>query len=711
MAPSQLKERSIKAGLFLAAVFATIIVVLILLFLFAEGYQSFVDIPADKFLLGSEWRPDQEPARYGVIPLVVGSLLVTGGALLICVPLGIGTAIFISEVAPKRLREIVKPIIEILASIPSVVYGFFGMIVLGEFLRTTFDLNTGASWFAGSLMLAIMALPTIVSVSDDALNAVPRSLREGSLAMGATRWQTIKKVVMPSATSGIAAAVVLGIGRAIGETMAVVMVTGNSAIIPAPIWNIFAPIRTITATLVIEMGEVPTGSEWYHALFGIAIILFLIVLIVNTIANSVMARIRRKQLALPPPESFGPLGKLISTIIISVILALISIGILSAAVGLMLSLVIVDVGAVVLGLFYLFYLSKREKSFRTVVKERTLSMVEKFKSTQYAARTLKYVVFGLLLAFAIWWFLVALGVILTVGILVVGAMFWLSSKFANQKIKEYGAFSILATSLIISITLLAIILAYIFSRGAWALTDWEFLTESPRQVGRAGGIFPAIVGTLLLVIGAISVALPIGILAAIYLVEYTREGPITRLLRVGVDNLNGTPSIVFGLFGFALFVRYLIGRPSLLAGILTLAFMIIPTIIRTTEEALKSVPNSMREGSLAMGATKWQTIRRVVLPAAIPGIVTGSILSLGRAAGETAPIIFTAVVFSTRYALPNSIFDPVMALPYHLFVLATNVPGGTRMSNGTATVLLVLVLTLYLVAILIRRRYEKKMRW
>jgi phosphate transport system permease protein len=205
-------------------------------------------------------------------------------------------------------------------------------------------------------------------------------------------------------------------------------------------------------------------------------------------------------------------------------------------------------------------------------------------------------------------------------------------------------------------------------------------------------------------------ALPVGVGAAVCLVEYTREGRFVRLVRTGVDLLNGTPSIVFGLFGFAFLVLYLRFGVSLIAGQVTLALMVLPTIIRTTEEALKCVPQGLREGSLALGATRWQTIRRVVLPPAMPGILTGAILAVGRAAGETAPIMFTAVVFSQRF-LPSSLLDPVMALPYHLFILATNVPGARTNQYGTALVLLGLVIGIYAIAILLRDRFQRSVSW
>ncbi|ODS43125.1 MAG: phosphate ABC transporter, permease protein PstA [Candidatus Altiarchaeales archaeon IMC4] len=278
----------------------------------------------------------------------------------------------------------------------------------------------------------------------------------------------------------------------------------------------------------------------------------------------------------------------------------------------------------------------------------------------------------------------------------------------SPKNTQKAAFVLIASSTVIVLFLLGIILYYIISNGMGALS-WEFLTEYPKDLGRAGGIFPAIVGTFYLICGAIIMALPVGVCAAIYLTEYKKEGRVTTVIRSAVELLNGTPSIVFGLFGFAFLVLFIDLGISLIVGQIVLALMVLPTIIRTTEEALKTVPQSIREGSLALGATKWQTIKQVVLPPSIPGIVTGTILSIGRVSGETAPIMFTAVVFSQRF-IPDSIMEPVMALPYHLFVLSTNIPGSRLNQAGTALVLLMIVVGFYLVAILIRNHYKKSTR-
>lgn len=627
------KETAIRTVWFLTALSAIIAIFFILLFLLRDSIPVFERVGLGPFLSGTTWYPTGEPPQYGIFALIVGTVLVTIGAMVFSVPLSIGCAIYISELAPLWAKNLLKPAIELLAGIPSVVYGFFGLIVLTDVIRTTFYISTGETWLAGSILLGIMALPTIVSISEDAISMVPREYKEGSLAIGATRWQTISRVIVPGALSGITAAIILGFGRAIGETMAVLMVTGNAGIIPDPIWNILSPVRTLTGTLGIEMGEVAVGSDHYAALFGIAVILLVITLIVNSIAVIILTNLRERHMG-------------------------------------------------------------RSRGKSVVLK--TLA--------NWIKRPLT--IGGLLL------FPVALLLIMPLYLALPVLAFLCAGYYCknrlNPKQAEKVAFGFIATSVVIVVLILIIILQDIVVHGLPALS-WEFLTQSPKDLGRSGGIFPAIVGTFYLVTGAILIALPLGVGAAIFLIEFTKESSVTRFIRAAVDLLNGTPSIVFGLFGLAFLVYFLNFGVSLIAGQITLALMVLPTMIRSTEESLKNIPQSLREGSLALGATQWQTIYRVVLPPAIPGIVTGTILSIGRAAGETAPIMFTAVVFSQRY-LTSSVFDPVMALPYHLFILATNVPGSSTNKYGTALVLLLLVIGIYSVAIYVRNHFQKKMR-
>ncbi|MBN1178436.1 MAG: phosphate ABC transporter permease subunit PstC [Anaerolineae bacterium] len=266
-------------------------VLLIFLFLLREGIPVFFQVSPTN-LFGTRWYPTFD--LFGTLPLILGSVLVTVTAIVIAVPLGVTTAVFVREVAPNWAREVLKPMIEVLAGIPSVVLGFFGMTLLAPFVRETLGFPTGLTAFTGALILAYMALPTIISVAEDALDAVPKSYRDAGLAMGATQWQTIWRVVVPGARSGIVTAVMLGMGRAIGETMAVMMVTGNAARMPLSLDSIFRPARTMTATIAAEMGEVAQGSVHYHALFGIGILLFLLTFIINLAAATTIFKKRRR---------------------------------------------------------------------------------------------------------------------------------------------------------------------------------------------------------------------------------------------------------------------------------------------------------------------------------------------------------------------------------------------------------------------------------
>lgn len=271
---------------------------------------------------------------------------------------------------------------------------------------------------------------------------------------------------------------------------------------------------------------------------------------------------------------------------------------------------------------------------------------------------------------------------------------------------------LLNISMVVSVVLLLVIVLFVAVRGTKVLS-WSFLTSMPRRGMSEGGILPAILGSLYLSIGAVVFALPLGVLGAVYLNEYARDTWLLRAVKGGVNNLAGVPSIVFGLFGLAVFVKFLGFGVSILAGSLTLGIMILPVIISTTVESLRAIPDAFREAALGVGATKWQTIRGVVLPAALPGIITGVILGIGRAAGETAPILFTAATFFSR-RLPQSIFSETQALPYHIYALMTE---GTRpeaqvpIAYGSALVLLMLVLGLDLVAIIIRLRQRRKQVW
>jgi phosphate transport system permease protein len=279
--------RLIKASGYSAILF----VALIFFFLVREGLPTFAETSLSS-LLSIRWYPIED--HFGILPLITGSLIVTIGAGLIAVPFGIGTAIYISEIAPRWMREILKPLVELLGGLPSVVLGFLGILVLSPYLRVLLNLPTGLTAFTGSLLLGGIAVPTIVSVAEDALDAVPRSYREGAWALGATQWQTIWRVTFPAARSGVLTAIMLGVGRAIGETITVMMVTGNAPVLAVKLGSLFSPVRTMTATIAAEMGEVASGSTHYHVLFFIGMVLFLISLGVNIAASSFVFRAKKR---------------------------------------------------------------------------------------------------------------------------------------------------------------------------------------------------------------------------------------------------------------------------------------------------------------------------------------------------------------------------------------------------------------------------------
>jgi phosphate transport system permease protein len=287
----EVKEKLIKYT-FAALAFSSVIFLIgIVVVLFREGLPAFTYINPWKFLTGTAWYPTQEPAEFGILPIILASLWVTVGAMVLCVPLGIGSALYIHELAGHTQRMALKPLIELLAAIPSIVYGFFGMVVVAPFIQKLLHLPTGLCAFTASVVLGIMAIPTVASIAEDSLGYVPDSFREAAFAVGANRWQTLTRVIIPAAGSGISTAIILGMGRIVGETMTVLMAAGGAAVIPH---TFFQPVRPMTSTIAAEMGEAVMGSAHYHALFAIALLLFFSTLVLNVIAEVIGRKYRMK---------------------------------------------------------------------------------------------------------------------------------------------------------------------------------------------------------------------------------------------------------------------------------------------------------------------------------------------------------------------------------------------------------------------------------
>ncbi len=285
-----IKDKIIEYIFFIFALISIVLLCMILFFLFREGLPIFHQVSVKDFLFGEYWYPTSEPPDFGIFPLIIASLLVTFCSAAVAIPLGVMTAIYLAEIASTRVKEIAKPMVELLASLPSVVIGFFGMVIVAPFLQQVFDIPTGLNLFNASLMLAFMSVPTICTISEDAINSVPMDLKEASLALGATHWESIVRVIIPASLSGLSTAVILGMSRAIGETMVVLMVAGGAAMVPS---SIFDPVRPMPASIAAEMAEAPFRGEHYHALFATGMMLFIFTLIFNFIADYISNKHRQ----------------------------------------------------------------------------------------------------------------------------------------------------------------------------------------------------------------------------------------------------------------------------------------------------------------------------------------------------------------------------------------------------------------------------------
>ena len=606
-----IKEQVIVWLLFFTASIAVVVSAAII-YTLVEGSIGFFFNPSVNiidFFTGTKWAPSGLNPSFGLLPLLSGTMLVAGGALLIGAPLGIAAALYLSEFANKKVRSVVKPIIEVLAGIPSIVYGFFALLVISPILQQYF----GASYFNAAsaiIVMAIMILPIIVSISDDSMKAVPKHLREASLAMGATKWETSVKVVMPAASSGIIASILLGLARALGETMVVVLAAGSIAKFTI---NPLEEVQTMTAYIAqVATGDIPPGVA-VSAAFAVGLVLFVITYIINLIAGRVVLRIKRGGAASGKKSRIAQYIKKVST-----------------------------------------YFNRLWNLLLRRTRDKKTSLQHRY----------------------------------------------LVGKIGKTSI---------ATSLLIAVVFLVLLIISVFQQGIPGI-NWTFLTSFPSSIPSKAGIYPVILGSIYLVCLTLIFAVPMGVGAAIYLNEFAKDNRYTRFLRRIIQNLAGVPSIVFGLVGLAVFSRLFGFGPSLLAGSLTLAIMILPVIVVTTEESLKSVPDSFREASRGLGATKWQTVRHHVLPHAVPGTLTGVILALSRAIGETAPILFIGSLFAKT--APSSILDGFLALPITIFYWTRHPKIQFHdLAASTIIVLLIILLSMNFVAIIIRQRSQSRRNW
>lgn len=650
MKTANFKEKAGKTVFTIAAMICVIAVIAIFGFMLVKSLPAFRKIGFFNFVFGDNWSPDRLDkyddaslsGTYGVFKMITGTLAATVGALVIGGTLGYFTAVFIAFYCPERLKKIFSSTVNLLAGIPSVVYGFFGITFLLPLLAN-FAPNNGSGLLATSLILGIIIMPTVVSLSKTSLEAVPRAYYEGALALGSTHSQAVFGTVTKAAKSGVTASLVLGIGRALGETMAVVMVAGNSVAYPDSLFNSF---RVLTANIVMEMGY--AGEVQQGALVATGVILLVFVLIVNLI--------------------FGAISK--KTI--------------KSAVN-------------KTGLFSRIFKKDDEKSgvknsvASGVASKITSGVATDEKSDEKGGEktdakngvTKRNIFFEK-----------------------IGDFF--SSLKYKMKTASVGAGVSVGAGIFAGITLLLII-GFVLVKGAPTLfTNPHLLFGKYEFNSEKITILPSIVTTLMTVALSLLVAVPIGICTAIFLNEYAKKNNVfIKIIRGAIDLLNGVPSIVYGLFGMITFVALIKGRSTIMAGSLTVGIMLLPTIVRSTEESLKSVQDSLREGSFALGAGKMRTIFKIVLPSALPGILSAIILSMGRVISESAPFIYT--MGSVISAIPTGYFDSNATLAVALYRLSGE-GWYVNEAYATAVVLIVLVLALNFLAELIAGKLNKKLQ-
>ncbi len=609
------RNRFTHSALFAAASLSVIASALII-YTLASGTIRFFEYEEAtffEFITGTDWVPNGRNPSFGIWPLLSGTALIAVGSLMISIPLGVAAALHLGEFASPRSRRFLKPIVEVLSGIPSVVHGFFALLVISPFMQRTID----ATYFNAAsaiIVVAAMILPIIVSISDDAIRAVPREIKEAALGLGATRWEMATKVVLPSARSGIVAAVLLALARAVGETMAVTMAAGSVAALH------FDPrleVQTLTAYIAqVATGDIPPGPAT-DAGFAVGSALFVLTYSVNILAVGAT----RKRLG----ANRGKMASLLFEIKVK------------------LSMILERISGDI---------------------EYNLTQSNPFIPTKYDLfRTRK------------------------------------------EKVSRF----IVASSLFVGLAFLLILLQTILETGLAGI-DLQFLTNFPSYRADQAGIGPTIWGSLWLITLTMLFALPAGVGAAVYLTELAPEGILNQFLRRTLQNLAAVPSIIFGLVGLYVFSRMFGFGLSLLTGSLTLAMMVLPMIVVTTEEALLAVPKSFRDAALGVGATRWQAVRHHVLPNAVPGIATGAILSVARALGETAPILFVASLFSKT--APTGIMDGFLALPIQIFFWTRHPKEAFHdLAASTILVLLMLLLILNFIAIFIRNRAEARRSW
>lgn len=587
-------------------------------------------------------RPGTQPV-FGILPFIVGTIATSILAILIAIPLALACAIYLSVYCHKRIAQLLRPLFELLAGIPSVIYGLWGFLVLGPLLGTyifpIFGQETlfGESILTASIILSIMILPIILTLSQDSILAVKHELKEGSYALGATRWQTVRRILLPGAKSGIIASIILALGRAIGETMAVLMIMGPVTKMPN---SILEPSGTMSSVIASTLGWGFSFDLIRHALFAVALILFVMIFLLN-----IVIYLMQKDKKIKPNKNRH----------------------------------ITIIGQKIVHLFT----ERKNKKTTGSQTDKQFTIIKYLNNSSKEPKTSTSALFSNILT---------------------------TSSQKALRHERIIKIALLCAILFVASFFFIIIGDVIVKGGSSLRLDYLLQREINQPIG-SGGFANAFIGSLLLVGIAIGFATPLALGAAIYTQEYVSpKNKITQIILFASDTLASTPSIVYGAFGFIFFVLYLKFGFSLIAGGLTLGIMVVPLLLRSSIEALKSIPNDYREGSYALGATKWQTITHIVLPPASPMISSGVIISVGRAIGETAAVMFTA---GYTAHIVTSLLAPAASMPnliYNYFQLGTKYPALAEKVYAAAFLLILLVLLLNSIAKIISYRASRMMK-
>lgn len=581
-------KENVARGIFIAlAAFSILAVLAIVIFVLAESIPAFSEIGFFDFIFGSEWDPDDNV--FGILPMIVTSIVLTAISVVVGSILGIFTAVFIVYYCPKKLKGIFNQIVNLLAGIPSLIFGYFGLSFLNGILADIFNVGSALGLLLSSIVLSIMIVPTITSIAKNSLENVPMQYYEGSLALGNTRNQTVWKVCLPAAKNGIISAIILGTGRAVGEAMAVRFLLGGGTNYPT---SFFLPIRSLTSNIVLEFGY--AGGLHKQALIATGFILLIFILLINIALWMI-----KKNDAMAGNRLF----------------------------------------------------------------------TRKFREGQHHYRVTDYKRTGTM-----------------------QDVLWILSII----------FAIIVVVTLVTLMVFVVVNAFIPNEDGEIALSWHFLFGQSSNGDPT--LAPSLVSTLIIILISLIIALPLGVGAAIFLSEYAKRGSkFVKVIRLFIDTLAGVPSIIFGLFGNILFCTFFGLDYSLLSGGITMALVILPTVIRSTEQSLSEVPDSMREASYALGAGKVRTIFVVVLPQAMQGVITSIILSIGRIVGESAALLFTA---GSATQMPNGILSPGASLTVLMYRFMSE---GRHMEKAYATafVLLVLVVVINMLVVFVQWLFER----